>query len=110
MVMFKMREFAAVLAVLCFGSAAAAQPFCLDSRNIRDSRARDSHTVVFRMIDGSRYRATLTRDCPGLNFNGFTIFPADSDRVCEGIQTIRILKDHQVCQIGSITPMPPPVH
>jgi len=83
-------------------TAASSQPFCLDSRNIRDSRAVDTHTVVFRMIDGSRYRAALAQDCPGLNFNGFSIFPADSDRVCAGLQLIRTFRDHQVCRIATI--------
>src|SRR5215471_779896 len=89
-------------------TTAGAQPFCLDSRNIRDSRAVDTHTVMFRMIDGTRYRASLAQDCPGLNFNGFSIFPANSDRVCAGLQLIRTFRDHQVCRIATIAPVGTP--
>ena len=92
-------------AIAFSSTAAAAQPLCLDSRYIHDSRAVNTHTILFQMTDGSRYRGTLAVDCPGLRFNGFVIFPANSDRVCEGIQTIRILQDHQVCRIASITPI-----
>lgn len=90
---------------LCTVTNASADQFCLDSRNIRDSRAVDTHTIQFRMIDGSRYRGVLAQDCPGLNFNGFSIFPANSDRVCAGLQTIRTFKDHQVCRIAAIEPI-----
>ena len=96
---------AAIVLMICETTVASAQPICLDSRNIRDSRAVDTHTVQFQMIDGSRYRGTLAQDCPGLNFNGFSIFPANSDRVCEGLQLIRTFKDHQVCRIATITPV-----
>ena len=96
---------AAVIMTTCVATGAGAQPFCLDSRNIRDSRVVDTHTVLFRMIDGSRYRGVLAQNCPGLNFNGFSIFPASSDRVCEGLQLIRTFKDHQVCRIATITPV-----
>ena len=95
---------AAAVMMFCT-TTAGAQPFCLDSRNIRDSRALDTHTVMFRMIDGSRYRASLAQDCPGLNFNGFSIFPANSDRVCAGLQLIRTFRDHQVCRIAAIEPV-----
>lgn len=102
----------AALAVL-FCSAltvgAAAQPTCLDARNMRDSRAVNGHTIMISMIDGSRWRGTLTTDCPGLNYNGFVIFPANSDYVCEGIQSIRVLQNHQVCRIGTIEKLPPRV-
>jgi hypothetical protein len=60
---------------------------------------------MFRMIDGSRYRASLAQDCPGLNFNGFSIFPANSDRVGAGLQLIRTFRDHQVCRIDAIAPV-----
>jgi hypothetical protein len=95
----------AAITVFCTAAAASAQPFCLDSRNIRDSRAINTRTVMFQMIDGSRYRGTLAQDCPGLNFNGFSIFPANSDRVCAGLQLIRTFKDHQVCRIANIAPV-----
>jgi hypothetical protein len=95
----------AIIIMISATTAAGAKSFCLDSRNIRDSRAVDTHTLMFRMIDGSRYRGTLAQNCPGLNFNGFSIFPANSDRVCEGLQLIRTFKDHQVCRIATITPV-----
>jgi hypothetical protein len=86
---------------------AAADPVCIDSRNMRDSTAVDGHTIMMSMIDGSRWRGTLTTDCPGLRYNGFVIFPANSNYVCEGIQSIRILQNHQVCRIGRIEKLPP---
>jgi hypothetical protein len=99
--------FATLLAVALVTVAATAQPVCLDARNMRDSRAVDGHTIMISMIDGSRWRGTLTTDCPGLRYNGFVIFPANSDYVCEGIQSIRVLQNHQVCRIGKIDKLPP---
>ena len=99
--------FAASLFTVLLTVAATAQPVCLDVRNMRDSRAVDGHTIMMSMIDGSRWRGTLTTDCPGLRYNGFVIFPANSDYVCEGIQSIRVLQNHQVCQIGRIEKLPP---
>jgi hypothetical protein len=83
---------------------ANAQPVCLDSRNMRDSTAVNGHTIMMSMIDGTRWRGTLTSECPGLRYNGFVIFPANSDYVCEGIQSIRIRQNHQVCRIGKKLP------
>ena len=103
--LFRFLGCASVLTMICTSTMAAAETFCLDSRNIRDSRAVDTHTVMFQMIDGSRYRAALAQDCPGLNFNGFSIFPTNSDRVCAGLQLIRTFKDHQVCRISTIAPV-----
>jgi hypothetical protein len=86
---------------------ASAQTVCLDARNMRDSTAVDGHTILMRMIDGSRYHGILTTECPGLRFNGFIIFPANSDYVCEGIQSIRVLQNAQVCRIGRIVKLTP---
>jgi hypothetical protein len=88
---------------------AEAAPVCLDARNMRDSTAVNGHTIMMRMIDGSRWRGTLTTDCPGLRYNGFIIFPANSDYVCEGIQSIRVLQNAQVCRIGAIEKVQPRV-
>jgi hypothetical protein len=88
---------------------AAAQPICLDVRNMRDSKAVNAHTIMISMIDGSRWRGTLAVDCPGLMFNGFSIFPLNSDQVCEGTQSIRAFQNHQVCRIAKIEKVPPRV-
>ena len=102
-----------LFAVALFAAAAVAQPVgqpvCLDARNMRDSKAVDGHTIMMSMIDGTRWRGTLAQDCPGLRYNGFVIFPANSDYVCEGIQSIRILQNHQVCRISKIEKLPPRV-
>jgi hypothetical protein len=86
---------------------ASAQQVCLDARNMRDSKAVNGHTIMISMIDGSRWRGTLTTECPGLRYNGFIIFPANSDYVCEGIQSVRVLQNSQVCRISRIEKLPP---
>jgi hypothetical protein len=100
-----------LFAVALLATAAAAQParplVCLDARNMRDSKAVNGHTIMMSMIDGTRWRGTLDTECPGLGYNGFVIFPANSDYVCEGIQSIRILQNHQVCRISKIEKLPP---
>ena len=98
---------AASLVTVLVTVTATAQPVCLDARNMRDSRPVNGHTIMISMIDGSRWRGTLTTDCPGLRYNGVVIFPANSDYVCEGIQSIRVLQNHQVCRIGKIEKLPP---
>lgn len=93
-----------------FSTTAVAQPLCLDSRNVTDSKALDSHSVTFRMIDGNRWRGALSTECPGLNFNGFVLYPANSDRICEGVQLIRVLQNKQVCRIAKLEQMPLETH
>ncbi|MBV9331192.1 MAG: hypothetical protein JOZ55_06535 [Alphaproteobacteria bacterium] len=95
------------LTLLLSTTAAAAEPVCLDSRNVTDSKVVDTHTVMFRMLDGGKWRGTLDTECRGLTFNGFVLFPANSDRICEGVQLIRAIQNKQVCRIVSLEPMPP---
>ena len=97
------------LALAGFPALASAQPLCLDARNMRDSTAVDGHTILMRMIDGKRFHGILTTECPGLRYNGFIIFPANSDYVCEGIQSVRVLQNAQVCRIGKIVQLSPNV-
>jgi hypothetical protein len=87
---------------LLFPATAMAEPFCLETRNIQEMRAPDAHSVVFRMRDGTRWRSTLAEECPGLVYNGFVIFPTTVDSICENVQLIRVLENHQVCRLGTL--------
>jgi len=86
---------------LLFPASALAEPFCLETRNIQEMRALDARTIEFRMHDGTKWRSTLAQECPGLIYNGFVFSPADSDAVCENLQLIRVVENHQFCRLGT---------
>ena len=63
-------------------------------------------TLDFRMKNGTVYRNTLRTPCPGLKFNGF-VYKTHTGDICENMQTIRVLRSHEVCMLGAFTKLPP---
>ena len=87
---------------------AAADPLCLEKRNVRDYHAVDAHTVQFWMQDGTKWRSNLAQECPGLVYNGFVIYPTTSDSICENVQLIRVIENHQICRLGTFVKVAAP--
>ena len=70
----------------------------------------DAKTILFRMKDGTVYRNDLANACPGLKWDGF-VYVLHYDELCSGDhQTIRILRSHEVCQLGGFTNVAPTAH
>lgn len=93
------------VALLSAGSAAAASPACLRSRDIESSSSKDGTTMIFRMRDGRVYLNHLRGSCPGLKFNGFAwVLRGGDDEVCENQQTLRVLQSGEICSLGKFDP------
>lgn len=84
---------------------ADAAPICLKTYLIRSTKVVNSKTIDFRMTDGTVYRNALRSPCSGLNFNGF-VYETRINEICK-LQTIRVLRTHQVCMLGAFTKLPP---
>lgn len=97
----------AVLAMtLASVTAADATPICLKTHLIHSTKVVNSKTIDFRMSDGTVYRNALRSPCSGLNFDGF-IYETHTGEICDNMQTIRVLRTHQVCMLGAFTKLPP---
>jgi hypothetical protein len=81
--------------------AAADAPVCIDSYRIDSTNAPDSHHLIFKMKDGTKWTNTLKSACPGLRFNGFVYEPTAGRQVCANLQTIRVLDGGGVCMLGA---------
>jgi hypothetical protein len=81
---------------------------CLNSRDIVSATSKDGRVMVFTMRDGRVLRNHLQGVCPDLRFNGFVWVLHGNDDVCENMQSLRVLKSGQVCQLGKFEPPAPP--
>lgn len=83
----------------------AATPIFLRTYLIDSTKAVDAKAIDFRMRDG-RLSERVAQPMSGLNFGGFT-YVTDTDEICGDLQSIRVLKSHQVCMLGVFTKLPP---
>jgi len=88
-------------------TSADAAPICLKTYLIRSTKVANSNTIDFRMTDGTVYRNKLRSSCSGLNFNGF-LYETRINEICDNLQTVRVLRTHQVCMLGAFAKLPPP--
>ena len=63
--------------------------------------------IVFHMRGGKNWKNTLKAPCPGLNFNGFA-YVTRNGQICSNMETIMVLRTHQVCMLGNFEPYTPP--
>ncbi len=108
-----MKKIVLFLATLIIGGAGVAPamadaPVCLKSHYIDRTTVLSPTTILFRMKGGKVWRNTLRTPCPGLKFNGFAYVLRGDDEICGGMQTIRVLQTHAICQLGPFTPEPAP--
>ncbi len=88
----------------------AAENVCLKTYYIDSTHVVDAKTILFRMKDGTVYRNTLRFPCNGLMFDGF-VYTLHYPELCSNDhQTIRVLRSHQVCQLGDFTKVTPTTH
>jgi hypothetical protein len=108
-----MRKLALVLATATLGSAslpALAAPVCIDTFRVERTNVPDDSHIVFRMVDGSKWKNTLKRPCSGLASNRFSYEPAAGRDICENVQIIRVLEQGNACVLGGFTRIAPPLH
>src|SRR5436190_21313228 len=108
-----MRKFAFVLAAAVLGSAslpALATPICIDTYRVDRTNVPDDSHIVFRMVDGSKWKNTLKRPCSGLASNRFAYEPAAGRDIYENVQIIRVLEQGNACVLGSFTKIAPPLN
>jgi len=98
-----------VLAALLLAGGLSASPalarVCINTRDIVGSDSKDGKTLVFTMRDGKILRNHLQGTCSDLRFNGFEwVIRGGDDQVCEGMQSLRVLRSGQVCVLGKFDP------
>ena len=86
---------------------AAEASICLRARDIVNTTSPNSHTIDFKMKDGTVWRNTLKGDCSDLQFSGFAyIIRGGIDEVCSNMLEIYVLRSEQTCHLGDFTKMP----
>lgn len=96
---------AAVLLAAAPASAARSR-ICINADDIAGNYSPDANTIIFRMRDGTAWRNTLVTPCPGLRFNGFIWKLHGVHEVCEGQQSLRVLRSGEICSLGKFQKMP----
>jgi hypothetical protein len=89
----------ALFSVVMIAPATAAPARCLRVDEIQSTTSPDGATLVVAMRDGTVWNNHLDGPCPGLKFEGFA-WVVHGGRVCEGMQTLRVLHTGQVCRLG----------
>jgi hypothetical protein len=104
------RAIGAVAMSMALLSTSAQAAVCLQSYDVKDTHVENAHTILFHMRDGSTWRNTLRNECPGLKWYGFVYHLEGTNEICSNMQSIRILRTHEVCLLGEFTPEAPPHH
>jgi hypothetical protein len=102
--------YSALAALTLAGMVAAAPAFaaprvCINYRDIVSSGSKDGKILTFTMRDGRVLRNHLLGICNDLRFFGYVWDLRGSDpKVCEGMQSLRVLQSNQVCMLGKFDP------
>lgn len=89
---------------------AGAPVSCIDTDRIRDTKVLDGRTIDFRMRDGSIYRNSLPRLCPGLGAERVFSYELVAPRLC-GVDVVRVLYSSggpmlgAACGLGPFVPV-----
>lgn len=87
--------------------AKRAPSVCLRTYQIDHTSTPDTKTILFYMRGGKVWKNTLQLPCHGLKFYGFSYVTRDG-QICSNMQSIMVLKTHEVCLLGDFTPYTPP--
>ncbi len=77
--------------------------YLIDHTTIKDK----GKSIIFHMRNGHDWQNTLRAPCPGLNFNGFAYVTRNGE-ICSNMETIMVLRTHEVCMLGNFEPYVPP--
>ena len=101
--------FMAPAAILMAVSPALSAPTCIDTRDIKSTSSKEGKVLTIAMRDGTVLQNNLQGICSDLKFSGFTWVLRSGDRkVCEGQQTIKVIKSGQICVLGKFSPASTP--
>lgn len=76
--------------------------YLIDHTTIKDK----GKAIVFHMRNGKDWINTLKAPCPALQFNGFA-YVTRNGQICSNMETIMVLRTHQVCMLGNFEPYTP---
>ena len=106
----KVIAIAAVIAGLAIGPAFAKEKVppvrnnvCLWTYMIDHTTTPDTSTILFHMKNGKIWKNRLRAPCSGLAFHGFAYVTRDG-RICSNMESIIVLRSHQVCMLGAFEP------
>lgn len=99
---------AAVLVAGALSASPASARTCIDTRDIVSSNSKDGKILDFTMRNGTTMRNHLQGTCSDLRFEGFVWELRGGDQeVCEGMQSLRVLRSGQICVLGKFdAPIP----
>jgi hypothetical protein len=95
---------AALTIVAALPTSPAVAVTCLDTREIMDAHSSDGKIMTFSMRDGQTYINHLRGTCPDLRYNGFVWTIRGIEKVCENMQSLRVLESGEVCMLGKFDP------
>src|ERR1051326_5436068 len=99
-----LRASLAALLMLGAPTPVVAAPVCLYTYRIENTTIPNARTIVFHMKDGSVWRNALKNACPDLKFWGFVYVDRGSlNRICENLDTVRVINSGEVCMLGPFT-------
>jgi hypothetical protein len=79
---------------------------CLRSDHIQRKTVPDNKTVLFRMDDGTTWKNTLQKTCPGLAIASGFAMTVRTNYVCANQQPIRVIGAGNTCYLGDFVQVP----
>ena len=79
---------------------------CLRTDHIQRKTVPDNKTILFRMDDGTTWKNTLQKTCPGLTLAGGFEMTVRSNYVCANQQPIRVIGAGNTCYLGDFVQVP----
>jgi hypothetical protein len=103
----------ALAAILTFtGPALAGQAgsSCLPADDVNHTQVLNDHQILFYMRNKKIWLNTLQARCISLPVQEGFAFSSAFSEYCPNIETIRIIRTGEVCQLGQFTPYEKPVN
>ena len=102
---------AAAAVVLAAGAAApgfaqthsARETVCLTASHISSTTVVSDQVILFHMNDGTVWKNTLRRACPGLEFENAFSEEIRGGEICSNAQMIHVLRRGTPCFLGAFT-------
>jgi hypothetical protein len=79
---------------------------CLRTDHIQRKTVPDNRTILFRMDDGTTWRNTLQKACPGLSIASGFEMAVKTNYVCANQQPIRVIGAGNTCYLGGFVQVP----
>lgn len=79
---------------------------CLRTDHIQRKTVPDNRTILFRMDDGTTWKNTLQKVCPGLSIAGGFEMTVKANYVCSNQQPVRVIGAGNTCYLGDFVQVP----